>query len=40
MHFKHSKVMAWVAIDRAIKAVEGFGSNPRTESSAGSRQLA
>ena len=24
-HFTHSKVMAWVAIDRAIKAVERFG---------------
>jgi GH15 family glucan-1,4-alpha-glucosidase len=24
-HFTHSKVMAWVAIDRAIKAVEKFG---------------
>jgi GH15 family glucan-1,4-alpha-glucosidase len=24
-HFVHSKVMAWVAIDRAIKAVERFG---------------
>jgi GH15 family glucan-1,4-alpha-glucosidase len=24
-HFTHSKVMAWVAIDRAIKAVEQFG---------------
>ncbi|MBL8658463.1 MAG: glycoside hydrolase family 15 protein [Rhodospirillales bacterium] len=25
-HFTHSKVMAWVAFDRAIKAVENFGS--------------
>lgn len=24
-HFTHSKVMAWVAMDRAVKAVEGFG---------------
>ncbi|HVS37504.1 MAG TPA: glycoside hydrolase family 15 protein [Gemmataceae bacterium] len=24
-HFTHSKVMAWVALDRAIKAVETFG---------------
>jgi GH15 family glucan-1,4-alpha-glucosidase len=24
-HFTHSKVMAWVAFDRAVKAVEGFG---------------
>jgi len=24
-HFTHSKVMAWVAFDRAIKAVQGFG---------------
>src|SRR3712207_9343622 len=24
-HFTHSKVMAWVAADRAVKAVETFG---------------
>ena len=24
-HFTHSKVMAWVAFDRGIKAVERFG---------------
>jgi GH15 family glucan-1,4-alpha-glucosidase len=24
-HFTHSKMMAWVAIDRAVKAVESFG---------------
>lgn len=24
-HFTHSKVMAWVAVDRAVKAVEAFG---------------
>jgi GH15 family glucan-1,4-alpha-glucosidase len=24
-HFTHSKVMAWVALDRAVKAVESFG---------------
>src|SRR5262249_32619238 len=24
-HFTHSKVMAWVAADRAVKSVEGFG---------------
>ena len=24
-HFTHSKVMAWVALDRAIKSAEGFG---------------
>jgi GH15 family glucan-1,4-alpha-glucosidase len=24
-HFTHSKAMAWVAADRAVKAVEGFG---------------
>jgi GH15 family glucan-1,4-alpha-glucosidase len=24
-HFTHSKVMAWVALDRAVKAVEQFG---------------
>jgi len=26
-HFTHSKVMAWVAIDRAIKSVEEFGAD-------------
>ena len=26
-HFTHSKVMAWVAADRAVKAVERFGLN-------------
>ncbi|HEY9067098.1 MAG TPA: glycoside hydrolase family 15 protein, partial [Burkholderiaceae bacterium] len=26
-HFTHSKMMAWVAIDRAVKAVERFGLN-------------
>jgi len=25
LHFTHSKVMAWVAFDRAVKAVEDFG---------------
>jgi GH15 family glucan-1,4-alpha-glucosidase len=25
-HYTHSKVMAWVAFDRAVKAVEGFGA--------------
>ena len=24
-HFTHSKVMAWVAFDRAVRSVEGFG---------------
>ncbi|BBI59617.1 hypothetical protein HSBAA_09230 [Vreelandella sulfidaeris] len=24
-HYTHSKVMAWVAVDRAIKGVEEFG---------------
>ncbi len=24
-HFTHSKVMAWVALDRGVRAVEGFG---------------
>jgi GH15 family glucan-1,4-alpha-glucosidase len=24
-HFTHSKVMAWVALDRAVKSAEGFG---------------
>ncbi|HUS64667.1 MAG TPA: glycoside hydrolase family 15 protein [Kofleriaceae bacterium] len=26
-HFTHSKVMAWVAFDRAVKAVESFGGD-------------
>jgi len=26
-HFVHSKIMAWVAFDRAVKAVERFGRN-------------
>jgi GH15 family glucan-1,4-alpha-glucosidase len=26
-HFTHSKVMAWVAFDRAVKAVERYGAN-------------
>ena len=26
-HFTHSKVMAWVALDRAVKAVERFGAD-------------
>jgi hypothetical protein len=34
-HFTHSKVMAWVAVDRGVKAVERFGS--RARSSAGAR---
>jgi GH15 family glucan-1,4-alpha-glucosidase len=25
LHFTHSKVMAWVAFDRAVKGVEGYG---------------
>lgn len=25
-HFTHSKLMAWVAFDRAVKAIEGFGA--------------
>ena len=25
-HFTHSKIMAWVAVDRAVKAVERFGA--------------
>ena len=24
-HFTHSKIMAWVALDRAVKGIEGFG---------------
>jgi GH15 family glucan-1,4-alpha-glucosidase len=30
-HFTHSKVMAWVAADRAVKAVERFGLNGPVE---------
>ena len=30
-HFVHSKVMAWVAIDRGIKAVERFGEDGPSE---------
>ncbi len=30
-HFTHSKVMAWVAMDRAVKAVEDFGRNGDVE---------
>jgi GH15 family glucan-1,4-alpha-glucosidase len=30
-HFTHSKVMAWVALDRAVKAVEHFGREGPTE---------
>ena len=30
-HFTHSKVMAWVAFDRAVKAVERFGLNGKLE---------
>jgi GH15 family glucan-1,4-alpha-glucosidase len=26
-HFTHSKVMAWVAFDRGVKAVEQFGAD-------------
>ena len=36
-HFTHSKVMAWVAFDRGIKAVEQFGSR-RRPSTAGRRR--
>jgi GH15 family glucan-1,4-alpha-glucosidase len=31
-HFTHSKVMAWVAVDRVIKAVENFGLEGPVES--------
>ena len=31
-HFTHSKVMAWVAFDRAVKAVEQFGLDGPVES--------
>lgn len=30
-HFTHSKVMAWVALDRAVKAVERFGCSGPVE---------
>ncbi len=30
-HFTHSKVMCWVAFDRAVKAVERFGADGPTE---------
>jgi GH15 family glucan-1,4-alpha-glucosidase len=30
-HFTHSKVMAWVAVDRAVKAVERFGNEGPVE---------
>ena len=30
-HFTHSKVMAWVAFDRAVKAVEEFGRSGEVE---------
>ena len=30
-HFTHSKVMAWVAMDRAVKAVEDFGRQGEVE---------
>ncbi len=30
-HFTHSKVMAWVAMDRAVKAVESFGGDGPVE---------
>jgi GH15 family glucan-1,4-alpha-glucosidase len=30
-HFTHSKVMAWVAMDRAVKAVEDFGREGEVE---------
>ncbi|HEY4133838.1 MAG TPA: glycoside hydrolase family 15 protein [Alphaproteobacteria bacterium] len=30
-HFTHSKMMAWVAVDRAIKAVEQFGQSGPVE---------
>ena len=37
-HFTHSKVMAWVALDRAVKAVELCG--PTARSTAGGRSAA
>lgn len=30
-HFTHSKIMAWVAFDRAVKAVEAFGADGPVE---------
>jgi GH15 family glucan-1,4-alpha-glucosidase len=38
-HFTHSKVMAWVAVDRAIKAVEKFNLNGPVEQWRSLRQL-
>jgi GH15 family glucan-1,4-alpha-glucosidase len=37
-HFTHSKVMAWVALDRAIKAVENLGLEGPVEDWLGLRQ--
>jgi GH15 family glucan-1,4-alpha-glucosidase len=37
-HFTYSKVMAWVALDRAIKSVEGFGVDGPVERWRGVRQ--
>jgi len=38
-HFTHSKVMAWVAVDRAVKAVEKFNLNGPVEQWRSLRQL-
>ena len=37
-HFTHSKVMAWVAFDRAVKMVEAFGVRARSRSGASCAQ--
>lgn len=37
-HFVHSKVMAWVALDRAVKAVERFGKEGSTKEWAAQRE--
>ncbi|HWA88156.1 MAG TPA: glycoside hydrolase family 15 protein [Opitutus sp.] len=37
-HFTHSKIMAWVALDRAVKAVEQFGLDGDLESWRETRQ--
>jgi GH15 family glucan-1,4-alpha-glucosidase len=38
-HFTHSKVMAWVAVDRAVKAVEKFNLNGPVEQWRSLRQV-
>jgi GH15 family glucan-1,4-alpha-glucosidase len=38
-HFTHSKVMAWVAFDRAVKSAEGFGLDGPVEKWRGLREV-